>query len=124
MPPGVMRTIAFCVGVAPRIAGRNNQVVWLEEVRFGSEEANSRRTGIGVMIMRVLCKRVTMGVTSSYIKKRRCAGDFDMDKSYWWENCRLMAIELYIHGYSEQLIPPPPDTFRCGNIFGQQDYEC
>jgi len=76
MPPDVMRTTAFCVGVAPRIAGRNNQVVWLEEVRFGSEEANSRRTGIGVMIMRVLCKRVTMSVTSSYIKKRRCARDF------------------------------------------------
>jgi len=62
MPPGVMRTTAFCVIVAPRIAGRNNQVVLLEEVRFGSEEANSRRTGIGVMIMRVLCKRITMGV--------------------------------------------------------------
>lgn len=68
MAPGVMRTTAFCVGVAPRIAGRNNQVVLLEEVRFGSEEANSRRTGIGVMIMRVLCKQATMAVTSSCIK--------------------------------------------------------
>lgn len=28
-----------------------------------------------------------------------------------------MAIELYTHGCSEQLIPPPPDTFRCGNIY-------
>lgn len=43
-------------------------MVLLEEVRFGSEEANSRRTGIGVMIMRALCKQVTMAATSSYIK--------------------------------------------------------